>query len=159
MNRLSGTTGISGAVDAVFVLDKKERSQNSALLVCTGRDIEYRELELKFSKERCVWDLVSDSTESPEMLLPPELNAFLEYMKEVRFYSGGNTELADAFTSHSGTSIEPKRLKQLMNCSKEALRELGLTFRSYRSNGQRLVEVRYSEPVTQVPQVTQKTGP
>lgn len=159
VNRLSGTTGISGAVDAVFVLDKKERSQNSALLVCTGRDIEYRELELKFSKERCVWDLVSDSTESPEMLLPPELNAFLEYMKEVRFYSGGNTELADAFTSHSGTSIEPKRLKQLMNCSKEALRELGLTFRSYRSNRQRLVEVRYSEPVTQVPQVTQKTGP
>lgn len=83
VNRLSGTTGISGAVDAVFVLDKKERAQNTALLVCTGRDIEYRELELKFSKERCVWDLVSNSTESPEMLLPPELNAFLEYMKEL----------------------------------------------------------------------------
>lgn len=46
VNRLSGTTGISGAVDAVFVLDKKERSQNTALLVCTGRDIAYRELEL-----------------------------------------------------------------------------------------------------------------
>ena len=60
---------------------------------------------------------------------------------------------------NGGSAIEPKRLKQLMNCSKEALRELGLTFRSYRSNGQRLVEVRYTEPVTQVPQVTQKTGP
>ena len=54
VNRLSGTTGISGAVDAVFVLDKKERAQNTALLVCTGRDIEYRELELRFSKGRCV---------------------------------------------------------------------------------------------------------
>lgn len=159
VNRLSGTTGISGAVDAVFVLDKKERSQNTALLVCTGRDIEYRELELRFSKERCVWDLVSDSAEHPEQLLPPELNAFLGYMKEVRFYSGGNTELSETFNMFSGSNIEPKRLKQLMNCSKEALRELGLTFRSYRSNGQRLVEVRYVEPVTQVPQVTQKTGP
>lgn len=127
--------------------------------MCTGRDIEYRELELRFSKERCVWDLVSDSAEQPEQLLPPELNAFLEYMKEVRFYSGGNTELAEAFNASTGSAIEPKRLKQLMNCSKEALRELGLTFRSYRSNGQRLVEVRYTEPVTQVPQVTQKTGP
>lgn len=158
VNRLSGTTGISGAVDAVFILDKKERAQNTALLVCTGRDIEYRELELKFSKERCVWDLLSDSAANPEMLLPPELNAFLEYMKEVKFFSGGNTELAEAFNASSGSTIEPKRLKQLMNCSKEALRELGLTFRSHRSNGQRLVEVRYAEPVTQVPQVTQKTG-
>ena len=159
VNRLSGTTGISGAVDAVFVLDKKERAQNTALLVCTGRDIEYRELELRFSKERCVWELVSDSAANPEMLLPPELNAFLEYMKEVKSFSGGNTELAEAFSASTGSAIEPKRLKQLMNCSKEALRELGLTFRSFRSNGQRLVEVRYTEPVTQVPQVTQKTCP
>ena len=93
VNRLSGTTGISGAVDAVFVLDRKERAQNAALLVCTGRDVEYRELELRFSKERCVWDLVSDSAEKPEQLLPQEMNLFLEYMKEVRFFSGGNTEL------------------------------------------------------------------
>ena len=121
--------------------------------------IEYRELELRFSKERCLWDLVSDSAQNPERLLPPELNAFLEYMKEVRFYSGGNTELAEAFNTSTGSTIEPKRLKQMMNCSKEALRELGLTFRSYRSNGQRLVEVSYAEPVTQVTQVTQKTGP
>lgn len=159
MNRLSGTTGISGAVDAVFVLDRKNRAQNAALLVCTGRDVEYRELELRFSKERCVWDLISDSAEHPEQLLTPELNAFLGYMKEVKFFSGGNTELTEAFNTSSGSAVEPKRLKQLMNCSKEALRELGLTFRSYRSNGQRRVEVWYTEPVTQVPQVTQKTDP
>ena len=159
VNRLSGTTGISGAVDAVFVLDRRDRAQNAALLVCTGRDVEYRELELRFSKERCVWDLVSDSAEHPEQLLPPELNAFLGYRRDVKFFSGGNRELADAFNVFSGDAVEPKRLKQLMNCSREALRELGLTFRSYRSNGQRLVEVRYTKPVTQVPQVTQKTGP
>ena len=145
VNRLSGTTGISGAVDAVFVLDRKERAQNAALLVCTGRDVEYRELELRFSKERCVWDLVSDSAEKPEQLLPKEMGLFLEYMKEVRSFTGGNTELTEAFNVHSGSTIEPKKLKQLMNCWKESLRELGLSFRSYRSNGQRLVEVRYAE--------------
>ena len=159
VNRLSGTTGISGAVDAVFVLDRKERTQNTALLVCTGRDIEYRELELRFSKERCVWDLLSDSAENPEQLLPSEMVCFLEYMKEVTFFSGGNTELTETFNTYAESTLEPKRLKQLMNCSKEQLRELGLTFRSYRSNGQRLVEVRYTEPVTQVPQVTQETAP
>ena len=159
VNRLSGTTGISGAVDAVFVLDRKERAQNAALLVCTGRDVEYRELELRFSKERCVWDLLSDSAENPAQLLPSEIMCLLEYMREVKFFSGGNTELTEAFNNYAGCAIEPKRLKQMMNCSKEHLRELGLTFRSYRRNGQRLVEVRYTEPVTQVPQVTQETAP
>ena len=36
VNRLSGTTGISGAVDAVFVLDRKERAQNAALRCVPG---------------------------------------------------------------------------------------------------------------------------
>jgi hypothetical protein len=45
----SGTTGRSGAADAVFVLNRQERAQNADLLICTGRDVEYRELELRFS--------------------------------------------------------------------------------------------------------------
>lgn len=159
INKLSGTTGISGAVDAVFVLDKKERAQNAALLIVTGRDVEYRELELRFSKERCVWDLVSDSMETPEQLLPLEMLSLLEYMKQSEHFTGGNTELADAVFACTGVAVEPKRLKQLMNCWREQLGELGVTFRSYRSNGQRLVEVQYAEPVTQVPQVTQELGP
>ena len=53
--------------------------------------------------------------------------------------------MAEAFNSCTGNAIEPKRLKQMMNLWKENLRELGLTFRSYRSNGQRLVEVTYTE--------------
>ena len=145
LNMLSGTTGISGAADAVFVMERKARAQNAALLICTGRDVEYRELELRFSKERYVWDLVSDSAETPEQLMPQELVSFLEYMKQIACFSGGNTELAEAFSSHTGNTIEPKRLKQLMNLWKENLRELGLTFRSYRSNGQRLVEVKYTD--------------
>lgn len=159
LNRLSGTTGISGAVDAVFVLDKKDRNGDVALLVCTGRDVEYREISLRFSKDRSVWEMTADSAVTPELLLPQELVLFLEYMGEVKFFSGGNTELADAFNIHAGSTTEPKKLKQLMNRWKEKLRELGLSFRSYRSNGQRLVEVKYTERVTQVPQVTQKTAP
>jgi len=39
------------------------------------------------------------------------------------------------------------------------LLEQGVSFHSHRSNGQRLVDVQYIPPVTEVPQVTQKTGP
>ena len=96
--------------------------------------------------------------ETPEQLLPPELVSLLEYMKQSEHFTGGNTDLADEVKSVSNMEVEPKRLKQLMNCWREQLRELGITFRSYRSNGQRLVEVQYTEQVTQVPQVTQDVG-
>lgn len=75
-----------------------------------------------------MWDLLSDSAENPAQLLPSEMMSFLAYMKEVTFFSGGNTELTEAFNTYAGCSIEPKRLKQLMNCSKEQLRELFLLY-------------------------------
>ena len=37
LNKLSGTTGISGAMDAVFILDRSKRNANCATLFCTGR--------------------------------------------------------------------------------------------------------------------------
>ena len=80
-------------------------------------------------------------------------------MKQCEHFTGGNTELAEAVFDCTGSVVEPKSLKQLMNWWREQLRELGVTFRSYRSNGQRLVEVWYTEPVTQVTQVTQEWGP
>lgn len=41
VTRLSGSTGISGAVDGVFVLERSRRSSDDATLICTGRDIPY----------------------------------------------------------------------------------------------------------------------
>ena len=38
LNKLSGTTGISGAMDAVFILDVSKRHAHGATLFCTGRD-------------------------------------------------------------------------------------------------------------------------
>lgn len=59
---VSGTTGISGAVDAVFILDKRQRSMAQATLICTGRDVEYRELELSFSGDTCTWKNITYTT-------------------------------------------------------------------------------------------------
>ncbi len=154
VNRLSGTTGISGAADAIFILEKKERTQSAALMKCTGRDIEDRVLELQFSKEDYVWELVSESGQ--DAWIPKVMDSFLAFMKEEESFSGGNTELAEAFNSHTGERVEPKRLKQLMNVWRAQLLEQGVSFHSHRSNGQRLVDVQYTLPVTQV---TQKTGP
>ena len=141
LNKLSGTTGISGAVDAVFVLDKSKRSQAGATLICTGRDIEYRELELRFEKDVCAWELVADSADTPELLLPAEMVALIEFARNLSFYSGSNAEFTEQFNSFSGDNLSAKALKQMMNKWRYPLEDAGVQFRSYRSNGQRLVEI------------------
>ena len=142
LNKLSGTTGLSGAADATLVLEKEQRSGRRARLICTGQDVEDRVLNLEFGKDHR-WELLSDSLEQPETLLPEELRALALYLKETGSFSGGNTELADRLEKLCGHPIPPKSLKQQMNRWRYALEERGIYFRSRRSNGQRLVEIQF----------------
>ena len=146
LNKISGTTGISGAVDAVFVLDKDKRSGSSAKLICTGREIEDRELELQLSKETCTWELIADSVENPEIILPKEILSLIDFMKQEMSFSGSNSEFTERYNAFYGSSISAKGLKQKMNQWRNVLKENGVIFESSRSNGQRLVDVIYVEP-------------
>ena len=146
LNKLSGTTGIVGAVDSVFVLDKSKRNENLATLICTGRDIEHRQLELRFSSKDYVWELVSDSREQPEKLLPVEMESFVQFMKEKVMYVGGNSELVEEFNITTDSEVTVKGFKQMMNRYRYDLEALGVHYRDYRSNGTRLLEVKYILP-------------
>ena len=144
LNKLSGTTGISGAMDAIFILDRGQRSEGAATLVCTGRDIETRKLDLRFSKSDCSWELVQDSLENRSIEMPEELTALTEFVRSIQTFSGNNTQLAGAVSKLVGKEIAPKSLKQMMNRWRYVLEEKGVFFRSHRSNGQRLVTVSFS---------------
>ena len=61
MNMISGSTGLSGAADSTFVLQKNSRLANIASLHCTGRDIPDRTLKLEFGEEDHIWKLLEDS--------------------------------------------------------------------------------------------------
>ena len=143
-NELTGTTGIVGAVDTAFVLDKSKRNADSATLYCTGRDVEDRQIELQFSKKDFVWKMLRDSMENREMLLPKEMELLIEFMKVQKSFSGNNTEFADLYNAHTESAVSVKGLKQMMNLWRYSLEEFGLSFRSHRSNGVRLLEVNYS---------------
>ena len=53
------------------ILDKSARLENVATLTCTGRDIQQRELELRFDQTNCVWNMISDNAEDETKKLPP----------------------------------------------------------------------------------------
>mgnify|MGYP002510532941 CR=1 len=144
LNKLSGTTGISGAVDAVFILDKNRREEQHATLICTGRDIEYREMRLKFDSKTCVWKVEADSYTQPEILLPPEMTDLIHFMKEFKIFDGSNTEFAEQYNLFCNSAIAAKCLKQMMNKQRYFLEEHGVIFTNRRSNGQRLIKVYYA---------------
>ena len=146
LNKLSGTTGISGAMDAIFILDVSKRHARGATLFCTGRDIESREIELNMSRETCAWELISDTLDKPDLTLPDEILKLAEFMKSIEQFKGGNTEFAERFCAFSGIEISAKALKQLMNRWRYQLEERLVFFNSSRSNGQRFLEIRYIPP-------------
>mgnify|MGYP003623506721 CR=1 FL=1 len=72
---ISGTNGLLGAADGAFVMQKKKRTANTAIMHIAGRDQQDQELTIDFSRERCVWMLTKAETElwkeSPNPLLEP----------------------------------------------------------------------------------------
>ncbi len=141
LNKLSGTTGLSGGVDAAFVLDKSKRSATGATLIATGRDVLYREMELEFSKTDCRWELKLDSLENPVLAMPEEMQKLIVFMQEQKTFSGSNQEFTRLYEVATGQTVTGKGLKQMMNLWRDALEQRGVYFKSRRSNGQRLVDV------------------
>jgi AAA domain len=60
METVSGSFGISGAVDTILVLAKKT---SGTVLDVRGRDVESRELAIEFNKESCRWSILGTATE------------------------------------------------------------------------------------------------
>jgi len=139
-NRISGTTAISGAVDSSFTLVEEKRGSGKAKLSCIGRDIEYRELELARNSDN-VWELVSDSQESPE--LPGDRIIFLlsALMRDRTEFIGTPTELAAHIDPDGTEGITAKTVSRRILQSVDDLRAQGIAVVTRRSNGKRLIEL------------------
>lgn len=143
LNKLSGTNGIAGGVDTIITLDKSKRSQNNATMICTGRDIEYCELELNFKKEDCTWNLISDSLENPDMLLPEEMTLLIELMRIEKYFNGSNAEFLDKYNTFSDRNLSARILKRMMNKWRTELEENGVYFESFRDKNVRGLKIEY----------------
>ena len=111
--RISGTAGISGAVDSSFTLVEERRGSGRAKLTCIGRDIEYRELELERNGDN-VWELRSDSRTQPDDLegrIPLLLSGFLKGQRE---FIGTPTELSEKIDPAGQAGITPKKISRLI---------------------------------------------
>lgn len=143
-NRISETTAISGAVNASFTLVEEQRGSGRARLSCIGRDIEYRELELRRNADN-VWEVAADSYQQPELLGSRIIFLLSELLRGSAGFIGTPTELAQRIDPDGVEGITPKNVSRKILQSVAALSEVGITAVVRRSNGKRLIELRRAE--------------
>jgi hypothetical protein len=104
LDEVSGTLGLTGAADGVAVL-KRERGQHDATLFLTGRDIEEREIALRWDPVFALWSILG---EADEYRLSKERQGIIELLKT------------------AGEPLTPKRAADLLgkNTNEGAVRKL-----------------------------------
>ncbi|MGN0657320.1 MAG: AAA family ATPase, partial [Ruminiclostridium sp.] len=138
-NTISGTTGISGSADGCFVLVEKKRGSREAVLYGVGRDIENLEIEVVFENNR--WRTSEEAEETK-----PDIFSFAvhDFMVKQKSFRGRATDLCEQIKEYFQEELFPNRItRDLLQHSFE-LTMYGVSVRTTRSNGQRLLLLDYS---------------
>ena len=111
-----------------------------------GRDIEYRELELRRGEEN-VWELVSDSREEPVLREDRIVVLLSTFMSSRTVFIGTPTELSEKIDPDKAEGVTPKKISRLILQSVEALKKNGIAAVVRRSNGKRVIELNRADSV------------
>ena len=148
MNMISGSTGLSGAADSTFVLQKSSRLANIASLHCTGRDIPDRTLKLEFGEEDHIWKLLEDSktcSGASKISTLQLVHLFSVLLRADPTYTGTPSALSAKIDPDGSLGITPKKVTRLVQESVAALRENGVLAETYRSNGKRWISLKRAD--------------
>ena len=151
MNMISGTTGLSGATDSNFVLQKSKRRENTATLYCTGRDIPYRELSLEFDGETHIWNLLSDDCTQVDQSggrISFLLSALLQERPEI---CAPAKVLLEKIDPAGVEGLTPNSFSHQIRKSVDTLRRSGIVVSFRRSNGERLICLKRADGVDDLP--------
>lgn len=145
VNRVIGSTGLTGAVDGIFVLEKIRRIGDAARLTIANRDTESHQFELHFDRQDCRWQFITEAGADEDDgrdddLLFVMLDCLLD---ETPTWSGTATGLSKTLNLlDSAVSISPISLsKTLRTKHKFLLEQYGIVCKFDRSNKKRFIEL------------------
>ena len=145
-NKISGSTGISGAADNLMLLAKEKRLDNTASLQLTGRESADIKLVLEFDRVKCIWSLVSE--ESDKYLYDNEaaenttVKALLKFMEDKMVWESSPLELlTELKKSESKIPDVPNVLTRRINHYRDYLLEQGIEVTSCAGNGKRIITI------------------
>ena len=136
---ISGTTGLLGAADGAFLLQKEKRIGNAATLEVSGRDQQEQKLYLLRNPETLLWDFQKAETElwkePPEPLLE-EIDKRITV--DCPLWKGTATELA----AWLETGLQPNSLARKLNVlSGRLLNEYGIFYKRERCHEGRMIKL------------------
>lgn len=110
---ISGTNGLFGAADGAFVLHKDKRTEKTAILEISGRDIPEQRLHLKKS-DNCVWELIKSEVDSFEEPTDEVIEIVASFINK----NGGKwSGLAAEFANCISVDIQSNQLTRKLNCN------------------------------------------
>lgn len=136
---ISGTSGLLGAADGAFLLQKEKRTSNAATLEISGRDQQDQKLYLIRNPETLLWELQKTETElwkePPEPLLEKISKVFSSDGTE---WSGTATELCE----YLSVDYSPNALARKLNVNAGRLYNVyGIRYESSRSRSERTIRL------------------
>ena len=108
---ISGTNGLLGAADGAFLLQKEQRTSDTATLDVSGRDQQDQRLYLRRDADRLIWQLEKAETELWKAPPDPLLDAVASLLTERSSWSGTATELVEQL----GLNMKPNTLSMRLN--------------------------------------------
>lgn len=144
VNMVSGSTGLSGGADSVFVLRSDKRGSDQATLFCTGRDIPSRELRLEFQRDSFTWSLHSDSEDTEPEPTDPLLKMLIAFLWPIIPFHGTATELRDLLKKRTGEELTASVLSKKLTRYAAELLKAGIRFTTSRTREARQLHL---EPV------------
>ncbi len=96
MNNVSGTNALTGAADFTWMLARRSGDSKYATLSITGRDVEQREMELRFTDYH--WVKVKDTSfdELEKSKVPECVFTVIDFARETGSWEGSTTALMEA---------------------------------------------------------------
>lgn len=141
LNTLSGSTGLVGSVDGVWVLGKDERTGTTAKLTIANRDTEGFCFKLDFEKEHCRWKFLGhvEPSENPDEVLCNQIDSFLQSLESP--FSGTSTQLCESLKAwDSSVECFPSSLTKKLNSLSGVLKsKFGIVVTTERNKKNRII--------------------
>ena len=136
---ISGTNGLLGAADGIWLLQKEKRTSNDATMSISGRDQQDQCLYLKRDMERLTWLLEKTETELWKEPPDPVLNSVAALVsEESREWVGSPTELVEKI----GVDMKPNTLTMRLNVNAGRLQtEYGIRYENDRNHAGRHIRL------------------
>lgn len=120
LNRISGSTGLVGAVDGVCILEKEERTSNKGRLTVANRDTEGYVFRLEFDADACLWCLLEE--ELAPQREDPLFPFLVALMADRRQWRGTATELCALAEEYgAGGSFTPATVAKRLRANEQVL--------------------------------------